>query len=149
MPALWRCSVRLSGTGIGFDRLIENIAAAVEAPELNVVIDQLCDQRQAGILEIRSGCRGIGLAGGDFVANLSPQIELVADGAAQCIVIIVARRGTRDERCVDRFSRPLHACVDSQRVGRALPAPGRLPPSPAHSWRAAAARVGFPSINRF
>jgi len=67
---------------IGCDRLVENRAVAVQAAQLNVIADQLRDQRQASILEIRGGCGGVGLAGGDLVADLSPQVEFVADAAA-------------------------------------------------------------------
>ena len=82
MPASWRCSVSAERARIGLDRLIEDRAVAVEAAQLNVIVDQLRDQRQASILEIRGGRGGIGLARGDLVANLTPQVELVADAAA-------------------------------------------------------------------
>ena len=68
---------------IGLDGLIEDRAVAIEAAQLNVIIDQLRDQRQARILEIRGGRGGVGLARGDLVANLPPQVELVADAAAE------------------------------------------------------------------
>ena len=85
----------------------------VEVAQLDVIVDQLRDQRQPRVLEIRGGRRCIRLALGDLVANLAPKIELVADAAAQNVVIIVARREPGDERGVDRFSRALDAAVES------------------------------------
>jgi hypothetical protein len=82
MPASWRCSVRLSAREIGLHRLIEDRAVAIEAAQLNVILDQLRDQRQASILKIRGGRSGIGLARGDLVVNLPPEVKLVADAAA-------------------------------------------------------------------
>ena len=67
---------------IGLHGLIEDRAVAVEAAQLNVIIDQLRDQREASILEIRGGCGGVGFARGDLVANLPPEVKLVADAAA-------------------------------------------------------------------
>ena len=83
MPASWRCSVRLERARIGLHRLVEDRAVAIQAAQLNVIVDQLRDQREARILEIRGGRRGVGLARGDLVADLPPQVELVADAAAQ------------------------------------------------------------------
>ena len=55
----------------------------VEVAQLDVIVDQLGDQRQPRVLEIRGGRRCIGLARGDLVANLAPKVEFVADAAAQ------------------------------------------------------------------
>ena len=104
MPASWRCWVRLERARIGLHRLVEDRAVAVEAAQLNVIVDQLRDQRQASILEIRGGRGGVGLACGDLVANLPPQVELVADAAAYRVGIVVGRRGGSSERRVDRFA---------------------------------------------
>ncbi len=68
---------------IGFDRLIEDRTLAVEAAQLNVIVDELRDQRQPRILEIRGGRGGVGLARSDLIADLSPEVELVADAAAE------------------------------------------------------------------
>jgi len=78
---------------IGFDRLVENRAVAVQATQLNVIADQLRDQRQASILEIRGGRGGVGLARGDFVADPPPQVKLITDAAAQRVGIVVGRPG--------------------------------------------------------
>jgi hypothetical protein len=77
---------------IGLHGLIEDRAVAVEAAQLNVIIGQLRDQRKAGILQIRRRCRGVGLARGDLIANLTPQVEFVADAAARRVSIVVGRR---------------------------------------------------------
>ena len=101
---------------IGFHRLIEDRAVAVEAAQLNVILDQLRDQRQARVLEIRGGCGGVGLARGDLVANLPPQVELVADAAAERVVIVVARRRRSDMSGALTDSRcALGAGVEAQR----------------------------------
>src|ERR1700693_2179445 len=89
---------------IGLHRLIENRAVAIEAAQLNVIVNQLRDQRQSGILEIRGRSGGVGLAGGDLVANLAPEVELVADAAAYRIGVVIGRRGGSPERRVDRFT---------------------------------------------
>jgi len=52
MPASWRCWVRPT-RAIGCDRLVENRAVAVQAAQLNVIADQLRDQRQASISRSR------------------------------------------------------------------------------------------------
>jgi hypothetical protein len=89
-------------SGVGLHGLVQNGAVAVEAAQLNVIIDQLRDQRQARILKIRGGRGGIGLAGGDLVANLPPQVELVADAAGERVGIVgeVGRRAGQSERLV-------------------------------------------------
>ncbi len=52
----------------GGHRVIEDGAVAIEAAQLNVIVDQLRDQREPGVLEIRGGCGGVGFARGDLVA---------------------------------------------------------------------------------
>ncbi len=78
---------------IGRHRLVEDGAVAVQTAQLNVIVDQLCDQQQARILEVRGGRGGVGLARGDLVADLPPQVELIADAAAYRVVIVVGRKG--------------------------------------------------------
>src|SRR5665213_2139385 len=88
---------------VGCYRLIEDRAVAVEAAQLNVIVDQLRDQRKASILEVSGGRSGAGLAGGDLVANLAPQVELVTNAATHRVGIVGGRRGGSSERRIERF----------------------------------------------
>ena len=100
-------------TRISFHRFIEDGTVAVEAAQLNVVLHQLRDQREARVLEVRGRCGGVGLARGDLVANLTPQVEFVADAAAQRVGIKVRRRRRPSKRCVDRFPVALSAGIEA------------------------------------
>ena len=86
--------------GVGLHRIVENRILTVEAAQLHVVVDQLGEQRQTRILEVRRGRLSVGFARGDLVADLSPKVELIAHAAAQHVVIVVARRRRSNERRV-------------------------------------------------
>ena len=90
-------AVALLGEGqrmiVGLYRSVEDRLLTVEASQLYIIVDELSQQREARALEIRRGSLRIGLACEDLVANLSPEVELVADRAAEDIVIVIARCG--------------------------------------------------------
>jgi hypothetical protein len=74
MPASWRWLRKAERAHICLHTLPEDRAVVVEAAKLNVIVDQLRDQRKAGILKIRCGCGGVRLTRRDLVANLPPQV---------------------------------------------------------------------------
>ena len=115
MPASWRCCGKAERARVDGHGLVEDGTVAVEAAQLHVIVDQLRDQRESRILEIGGGCGGIGLAGGNLVANLPPQVELVADAAADGVGVVVGRRGGTPERRVERFAIALDAGAETQR----------------------------------
>jgi len=98
---------------IGRDGVLENGALVVEATQLHVVFHQLRGERETCILEIRRSRRRVRLSGAHFVANLAPEIELIADGPADDVIIVVVRR--RRDRRMKRIMYAFSTRVEAER----------------------------------
>jgi hypothetical protein len=88
--------------------IVEDRILAVEASQLHVIVHELGEQGQAGVLQVCGRGLRIGFARGYLVADLSPKVELVAHAAAEDVVIVIARRGWRDQRRVFGLAVALH-----------------------------------------
>ena len=112
-------AVALLGEGermvVGLDRIVEDRILAVEAAQLHVIVNELGEQRQARVLQVRRRGLRIGLAREDLVADLSPKVELIAHAAAEDVVIVVARCRRPDQRRVHGLAGARHSRVQAER----------------------------------